>query len=412
MHEGRRASATSPLPSRVRAALERGLANESGGALARHGCALARTRTAAITAGRHAVRGGRDGRCRRARRHSSGSRRRAATRPAIASPRRGWPDPCAHGSGRAREHPTVRGGRVAQHRDRARMDTRASSMRSARAVCSAAPTFADDDTRARAQWCLEQADAERTALVTALQQTPDASAAAALHRATALPDVHGCSDPRRLARIPVPTDDAARTRWRRREPSWRRRASASRRSRSAAMPRDSPITSPRARAQPMSRWSAPPPRPTRPCGRRARGTCSIRRRRGDSDVAESDLQRALGPRERPRRSDSARPRCPAAALRHRLDRDRADEAYALGDQIGAFIYAAGDSRLLRAQLHNHLGTIAARDRRDHHDEALAHHRDALVLGARAARRCPPGRWRRARTSRARSRRQGVTTRRR
>ena len=170
--------------------------------------------------------------------------------------------------------------------------------------------------------------------------------------------------------------------WRRREPSWRQA-----RERFAALAFGGDATgfadhlAAGARAADVAvRALRRLPTHTIRAGRRARGTCSIRRaRRGDSDVAEGDLQRPL---ELANVLDDPVLRVQAALqLLYVIgsDRDRADEAYAFGDQIGAFIDASGGSQLLRAQLHNYLGTIAARDRRDHHDEALAHHREALAL---------------------------------
>jgi tetratricopeptide (TPR) repeat protein len=66
-----------------------------------------------------------------------------------------------------------------------------------------------------------------------------------------------------------------------------------------------------------------------------------------------------------------------------LDRDRADEAYALGEQARALIDAHGGERLLYAQLDNNLGLVAARDRRDRHASAERFGR-AAVEGFTAA----------------------------
>ncbi len=246
-----------------------------------------------------------------------------------------------------------------------------------RAACSTGRATEDARYAEAATACIDDARVELAGLAARLVEAEPIAIAGALHHAIALPDLGGCSDVRRLAlAYPVPRDAA-------RQAEARAQLAAARdlQLRLAFGSAPAELGKHIGEAIAAAERSAELALADEDRGLAAAAAIVHARlliRRGEGGAADAVLRRAS---EHAIAIDDPVLRSQAMVVHTYvigLDRDRADEAYLLGEQTRALLEADGRAELLLAQLDNNLGTVAARDRRDHTAEAEAHHRAALA----------------------------------
>ncbi|HWB82335.1 MAG TPA: tetratricopeptide repeat protein, partial [Nannocystaceae bacterium] len=245
----------------------------------------------------------------------------------------------------------------------------------ARTACTSARTQ-DDEYRRAASVCLDDARLELVALADRLAHGAPIAMAGALHHAIALPDVLGCADARRLALAQPSARAPERTREARELFARARDAQTA----LAFGPPPTELATTIATAIADAERSTALALADGDRGLAAAAAIVHARllvRRGEGTAADAVLRRAV---EHAIAIDDPVLRLHAMIVQVYvigLDRDRADEAYLLGEQVRTLIDAGG-AELSRAQLDNNLGTVAARDRRDRTSDAETFHRAALA----------------------------------